>query len=135
MSELQKMLDTATKDFREKVASEIYDRTFEKICQGETREITMGEPFMRLERGEIDFAQYVDEIRASMPNGEHIDVSSLRNIWMNSTAGEMPAVSLLKSLQSNYQVWVISNTTEAHIISLKSKFSTRDFPLEKIFIL
>ena len=88
-----------------------------------TREITMGESFMRLERDEIDFTQYVCEIRAAMPNGERIDVSSLRNIWMNSTAGEMPAVSLLESLQSNYQVWVISNTTEAHIISLKSKFS------------
>ena len=48
--------------------------------------------------------------------------SSLRNIWMNSTAGEMPAVSLLKSLQSNYQVWVISNTTESHIKSLQSQF-------------
>ena len=88
-----------------------------------TREITMGESFMRLERDEIDFTQYVGEIRAAMPNGERIDVSSLRNIWMNSTAGEMPAVSLLESLQSNYQVWVISNTTDAHIISLKSKFA------------
>ena len=49
-----------------------------------TREITMGESFMRLERDEIDFTQYVGEIRAAMPNGERIDVSSLRNIWMNS---------------------------------------------------
>ena len=89
----------------------------------ETRETAMGETFMRLERCEINFAQYVDEIRAAIPNGERIDVRTLQNIWMNSTAGEMPAVSLLESLQSNYQVWVISNTTEAHIISLKSKFT------------
>ena len=89
----------------------------------ETREIAMGEPFMRLERGEINFTQYVDEIRAALPNGNRIDADDLRDIWMNSKMGEMPAVSLLEKLQTDYGVWIISNTTESHIRGLKLKFS------------
>ena len=88
----------------------------------EAREIAMGEPFMRLERSEINFTQYVDEIRAALPNGNRIDADGLRDMWMNSKVGEMPAVSLLGELQSDYQIWIISNTTESHIKSLRSKF-------------
>ena len=88
-----------------------------------TREITMGEPFMRLERGEINFTQYTDEIRAALPNGNRVEADGLRDIWMNSKVGEMPAVSLLEKLQSSYEVWIISNTTESHIKSLQSKFA------------
>ena len=40
----------------------------------------------------------------------------------------MPAVSLLDELLNHYKVWVISNTTESHIKSLKSQFTF----LEKI---
>ena len=87
-----------------------------------TREITMGEPYMRLERGEITFEEYVEDISAMLPNGNRIDADSLRAIWMNSKIGEMPAVSLLDDLLTNYSVWVISNTTEAHIKSLQSQF-------------
>ena len=89
----------------------------------EAREIVMGEPFMRLERSEINFTQYVDEIRVALPNGNRIDADDLRDIWMNSKVGEMPAVSLLEKLQTDYGVWIISNTTESHIGSLKLKFS------------
>ena len=41
---------------------------------------------------------------------------------MNSKIGEMPAVSLLDDLLINYSIWVISNTTEAHIKKLHSQF-------------
>jgi len=87
-----------------------------------TREITMGEPYMQLERGEVTFKEYVEDISAMLPNGNRIDANSLREIWMNSKIGEMPAVSLLDDLLTNYSVWVISNTTEAHIKSLQSQF-------------
>jgi len=86
------------------------------------REITMGEPYMRLERGEVTFKEYVEDISAMLPNGNRIDADSLREIWMNSKIGEMPAVSLLDDLLTNYSVWVISNTTEAHIKKLQSQF-------------
>ena len=88
----------------------------------ETREITMGEPYMQLERGEIKFQEYVEDIRVLLPNGDRIDVDRLRDIWMNSTVGEMPVVSLLDKLQKKYDVWVISNTTEVHIKNLQSQF-------------
>ena len=88
----------------------------------ETREIAMGEPFMQYERSEINFTQYVDEIRAVLPNGDRIEADALKGIWMNSSVGEMPAVSLLEKLLSDYQIWIISNTTESHIRSLRSKF-------------
>ena len=87
-----------------------------------TREITMGEPYMRLERGEVTFKEYVEDISAMLPNGNRIDADSLREIWMNSKIGEMPAVSLLDDLLINYPIWVISNTTEAHIKKLQSQF-------------
>ena len=87
------------------------------------REITMGEPYMRLERGEVTFKEYVEDISAILPNGNRIDANSLREIWMNSKIGEMPAVSLLDDLLINYPIWVISNTTEAHIKSLQSQFT------------
>ena len=91
-----------------------------------TREVAMGEPFMRLERSEINFTQYTDEIRAALPNGNRIEANGLRDIWMNSKVGEMPAVSLLEKLQSNCGVWIISNTTESHIRSLQPKFAFFD---------
>ena len=87
-----------------------------------TREITMGEPYMRLERGEIIFQEYVEDITALLPNGDRINAGRLRDVWMNSKVGEMPGVSLLDELQKKYEVWVISNTTEAHIKSLQSQF-------------
>ena len=87
-----------------------------------TREITMGEPYMRLERGEIKFKEYVEDITALLPNGDRINADRLRAIWMNSKVGEMPVVSLLDELQKKYAVWVISNTTEAHIKNLQSQF-------------
>ena len=87
-----------------------------------TREITMGEPYMRLERGETKFQEYVEDIRALLLNGDRIDADRLRAIWMNSKVGEMPVVSLLDRLQKKYAVWIISNTTEAHIKSLQSQF-------------
>jgi len=87
-----------------------------------TREITMGEPYMQLERGETKFHEYVEDIRALLLNGDRIDADRLRDIWMNSRVGEMPVVSLLDELQKKYAVWVISNTTEAHIKSLQSQF-------------
>ena len=89
----------------------------------DTREIAMGEPFMRLERGEVTFTRYVEDIRSAMPNGARIDADNLREIWKNSKVGEMPAVSLLDDLLTTYQIWVISNTTESHIKSLQSKFT------------
>jgi FMN phosphatase YigB (HAD superfamily) len=82
----------------------------------------MGESYMQLERGEIKFQEYIELIMALLPNGDRIDTDRLRDVWMNSKIGEMPVVSLLDELQKKYAVWVISNTTEAHIKNLQSQF-------------
>ena len=92
------------------------------VSYWDVREIAMGEPFMRLERREINFNQYVEEIRDILPNSERIKIPALHDIWRNSNVGEMPAVSLIEKLQSTCEVWIISNTTESHIKSLQSKF-------------
>ena len=89
----------------------------------DAREIALGEPFMRLERDEVTFKEYVEAIRVMLPNGKRINGDDLRDIWMNSKIGEMPSVSLLDELLINYKVWVISNTTESHIKSLKLQFT------------
>jgi len=86
------------------------------------REITMGEPYMRLVRGEAKFQEYIEDIRALLPNGDRVDADRLKDIWINSRVGEMPVVSLLDELQKKSAVWVLSNTTEAHIKSLQSQF-------------
>jgi len=88
----------------------------------QTREIVQGEIFMELQRGEIDFSTYIEKLKAAMPNGKLIDADELHQVWMNSNTGEMPAVSLLHSLQKICSVWVISNTTEHHINQLAARF-------------
>jgi len=88
----------------------------------QTREIAMGESYMRLERCEIKFKEYVGDISALLQNGDRIDEDRLRDIWINSRVGEMPAVSLLSELKKKFGVWIISNTTESHIKSLQSQF-------------
>ena len=92
----------------------------------DVREFAMGEPFMRLERHQINFNQYVEEIRNILPNSERIKIPALHDIWRNSNVGEMPAVSLIEKLQSSCEVWIISNSTESHIKSLQSKFAFLD---------
>ena len=70
----------------------------------QTREIAMGESYMRLERCEIKFKEYVGDISALLQNGDRIDEDRLRDIWINSRVGEMPAVSLLSELKKKFGV-------------------------------
>ncbi|MDP6935903.1 MAG: HAD-IA family hydrolase [Candidatus Marinimicrobia bacterium] len=88
----------------------------------QTREIAQGEIFMELQRGEINFSTYVEKLREAIPNGNRLDTDGLHQVWMNSKAGEMPVVSLLDGLQQKYAIWIISNTTEAHIKNLQAQF-------------
>ena len=88
----------------------------------ETREIAMGETYMCLERGEVSFSEYVNEICSILPNGDHIEKDVLRNMWMGSKIGEMPAVSFIQNFITNYQIWVVSNTSDIHIKRLRLNF-------------
>ena len=88
-----------------------------------TNEIVFGEIFMQLERREINFNTYIDAICSLLPKGDCIDKMVLKNKWQNSNISEMPAVSLLDELHSFYDVWIISNTSENHIVQLKTEFN------------
>ena len=87
-----------------------------------THEIVLGEMFMRLVRREITFNTYCDAICSVLPKGDSIDKMVLKNKWQDAGISEMPAVSLLNELHGFYGVWIISNTSENHIVQLKTKF-------------
>ena len=99
-----------------------YLSQFTDLSYIETRGIVLGEPFMRLERAEIGFSEYLDEITSAMKNGDRIDKIILKDMWMGSKVGEMPTVSLFERLKSKYRIWIISNTSESHINKLRLKF-------------
>ena len=88
-----------------------------------THEIVFGEIFMQLEQREINFNTYFNAICSLLPKGDCIDKMVLKNKWQDSNISEMPAVSLLDELHSFYDVWIISNTSENHIVQLKTEFN------------
>ena len=87
-----------------------------------TKDIIMGEPFMKLERKEIDFSEYFNEISIHLPTNS-ITINELNNLWANSGIGELPITSEINALTEKYKIWIITNTTEAHINKLKEEFS------------
>tara|TARA_B110000438_G_C15761076_1_gene627307 strand:- start:888 stop:1496 length:609 start_codon:yes stop_codon:yes gene_type:complete len=87
-----------------------------------TKDIVMGEPFMELERKEINFEEYFNKISNQFTR-DFITLDELNNIWTNSDIGELPIVSEIKKLNTLYNIWIITNTTESHIEKLKRQFS------------
>ena len=87
----------------------------------ETKDIIMGEPFMKMERKEIDFREYFNQISIHF-NKNCITINEIKYLWNNSNIGELPIVSEINELSSKYKIWIITNTTEAHIKKLKHEF-------------
>ena len=88
----------------------------------QTKDILMGEIFMKLERGEIGFEQYFQNIQYALPNGNRLDYNSFKTMWTRSKISELPAVEVLGTLSNKYSLNIISNTSEAHINELKTQF-------------
>ena len=88
----------------------------------QTKDIVMGEIFMRLERGEIGFKQYFQDLQYALPGGEKLNYDEFKLRWTSSNLDELPAVQCLPKLKENYTLYIISNTSEAHIDSLKKQF-------------
>jgi 2-haloacid dehalogenase len=88
----------------------------------QTKDIVMGEIFMRLERGEIGFKQYFQDLQYALPGGEKLNDDEFKLRWTSSNLDELPAVQCLPKLKENYTLHIISNTSEAHIDSLKKQF-------------
>ena len=89
----------------------------------ETKDIVMGEIFMRLERGEIQFKQYFQDLQYALPNGEMLGYDEFKIMWTTNKIDELPAVELLPALKEKYTLYIISNTSEAHIAQLKTQFT------------
>ena len=87
-----------------------------------TKEIVTGEIFMRLERGEIGFKQYFQDLQYALPNGQKLSFNKFKTLWTTNKLNELPAVELLDSLKEKYSLHIISNTSESHISDLKSQF-------------
>lgn len=86
------------------------------------KDIVLGEIFMRLERGEIGFKQYFQDLQYAIPNGNKLDYESFKFKWMNNQITELPTTDYLLKLINNYNLCIISNTTESHIEHLKKQF-------------
>jgi len=87
-----------------------------------TKEIVTGEIFMRLERGQIEFKQYFQDLQYALPNGQKLSYNQFKTLWVANKLNELPAVELLDSLKEKYSLHIISNTSEAHINGLKTQF-------------
>jgi len=88
----------------------------------QTKDIVMGEIFMKLERGEIEFKQYFQDLQYALPSGEKLNYDEFQLRWTSNNIDELPAVQCLPKLKENYRLYIISNTSEAHIDSLKKQF-------------
>ena len=89
----------------------------------QTKDIVMGEIFMRLERGEIGFKQYFQDLQYTLPSGEKLIFDEFQLRWTSINIDELPAARCLPKLKENYRLYIISNTSEAHIESLKKQFT------------
>jgi len=89
----------------------------------ETKDIVMGEIFMKLERSEIEFKQYFQDLQYSLPNGNKLNYSEFKTMWTTKKIGELPTVEALSKLKKKYSLNIISNTSEAHIKQLKAQFT------------
>jgi len=88
----------------------------------ETKDIVMGEIFMRLERGEIEFKQYFHDLQYALPNGRNLSYDEFKIMWTTNKIDELPTAELLTALKEKYSLYIISNTSEAHIAQLRTQF-------------
>jgi len=97
----------------------------------ETKDIVMGEVFMRLERGEIGFKQYFQDLQYALPGGEKLNDDDFKLRWTSNKIVELPTVQCLPKLKEHYKLYIISNTSEGHISSLRKEFKLFE-KIEKI---
>jgi putative hydrolase of the HAD superfamily len=88
----------------------------------QTKDIVMGEVFMKLERGEIKFKQYFQDLQYTLPSGEKLSYDEFKLRWTSNKIEELPTVQCLSKLKEKYDLYIISNTSEAHIRSLRKEF-------------
>ncbi len=88
----------------------------------QAREILQGEIYLRLERGEIRFKQYFQDIQYALPHGDRLDYEDFKSRWMRTELSELPTVNILPELEKQTRLYIISNATNNHMNYLKNKF-------------
>ena len=88
----------------------------------QTKNIVMGEIFMKLERGEIRFNKYFQDLQYALPGGKKLNYDEFKLRWTSNKIEELPGVECLSELKGKYDLYIISNTSEAHISSLRNEF-------------
>jgi len=86
------------------------------------REIVTGEIFMRYERRETDFTEYVEQLHQALPGGDRLDAEQIRIRFLDHQPAELPLTGILPQLKENYKLWLLSNTTDGHVEYLKLQF-------------
>jgi putative hydrolase of the HAD superfamily len=97
----------------------------------QTKDIVMGEIFMKLERGEIRFKQYFQDLQYALPSGEKLSYDDFKLRWTSNKIEELPTVQCLPKLKKHYRLYIISNTSEGHVNSLRKEFKLFE-KIEKI---
>ena len=81
----------------------------------ETKDIVMGEIFMRLERGEIQFKQYFQDLQYALPNSDKLNYDEFKTMWTTNKIDEA-AKSSKPSLEIfNYALNKTGATTESSV--------------------
>jgi HAD superfamily hydrolase (TIGR01509 family) len=76
-----------------------------------------------LERGEIRFKEYFQDLQYALPDGEKLNYDDFKLQWISNKIEELPTVQCLPKLKEKYKLYIISNTSKAHIDSLRKQFN------------
>ena len=84
--------------------------------------LVFDEDSMNFIRGEISFNQYFRGVKYKFKNGNHLEKEKFHTLWHQMQMGEMPTVTSLFKIKEKYKLFIITNTTAAHIKKIKQKF-------------
>jgi HAD superfamily hydrolase (TIGR01509 family) len=85
------------------------------------KNIIFGEYCMKLERNEISFNEYYKTILLEL--NSNIDFVEFQNLWNHMAMGILPMTKYIAEYQKHFKLYILSNTTEQHIDSIRKKYS------------
>ena len=93
------------------------------VCQINTKsakETVFGEDCMRLERNEITFNQYFNNLSYKL-NG-NIDLEEFKFRWGEMQIGLLPMTKYIKKYHKYFKIYILTNTTNKHIQRISKKY-------------
>ena len=92
------------------------------VCQINTKsakEEIFGENCMRLERNEITFNQYFNNLSYKL---ENIDLEEFKIRWERMQLGLLPMTKYLKKYHKYFKIYILTNTTNKHIQRIRKTY-------------